>query len=258
MVRALARAAGRVARRLARPFGGRRMEDIATPAARRRAWLDFHFLDHGALRVLWRNLEEIAPGVWRSNQPSPGQLARLRARGVRAVLNLRGAKPFAYYHLEREACARLGLTFVNLPLAAGRPVPAATLLELHEVFRRLPRPFLMHCKSGADRTGIAAALYLLMIEEAPVEVARRALHWRFLHFRTGKAGVLDLFLDAFAEARAARGVSILEWIRDGYDAEALARRHAARQGGQAGPRALPPPPRKAVWHPPLPAGGGGG
>ena len=77
MVRALAR----VARRVARPFGVQRMEDVATPGARRRAWIDFHIFDHGALRAIWRNLHEVAPGVWRSNQPSPGQLARLKAQG---------------------------------------------------------------------------------------------------------------------------------------------------------------------------------
>jgi len=250
MVRALAR----VARRVARPFAAQRMDDVATPEARRRALIDFHVFDHGALRAVWRNLHEVAPGVWRSNQPSPGQLARLKAQGFRAVLNLRGAKPFAYYHLEREACARLGLTLVSLPLSAGRPLPAATLLELHDVFRRLPRPFLMHCKSGADRTGIAAALYLLMIEGAPVTVAARELHWRYFHFRVGEAGVLDLFLETFAAAQAERGIGILDWIGDGYDPEALAVSLARSRGRTPGPRALPPPPRQAEWQYPAPPG----
>lgn len=249
----MVRALDRIARRIARPFGAQRIEHIATPAARRRALIDFHLFDHGALRAVWRNLHEVAPGVWRSNQPSPGQLARLRAKGFRAVLNLRGAKPFAYYHLEREACARLGLTFVSLPLSASRPVPAATLFELEDVFRRLPRPFLMHCKSGADRTGVAAALYLLMVEGAPVAAAARELHWRFMHFRDGEAGILDLFLEAYGVAQAARGIGIQEWIRDGYDPDALVHLHAARLGRSPPPHRLPPPPRRAEWLPPAPA-----
>lgn len=228
----------------------RRVTHLATPGARRRAMLDYQILDHGFLRAIWRNFHEVAPGVFRSNQPSPGRLAQFRAMGIRAVLNLRGAKEVSFWQLERAACARLGLVLVDLPLSAAVPVPAETLIELERTFRALPRPFVMHCKSGADRTGIAAALYLLMVEGRPVAEARRQLHWRFLHFARGEAGVLDHLLDSYAAAEAETGAGIHEWIRDGYDPAAIARSYAARRGREAGPRALPPPPQAARWfHP---------
>ncbi|HBS32815.1 MAG TPA: protein tyrosine phosphatase, partial [Parvularcula sp.] len=42
-----------------------------TPQGRRRALRDFAFGDHAVLRALYDNSHEIAPGVWRSYQPSP-------------------------------------------------------------------------------------------------------------------------------------------------------------------------------------------
>ncbi len=237
-------------RQLARRMSDRRVASLASPAARRRALLDYHLVDHGILRTVWPNLHRVAPGVWRANQPSPARLARYRAMGIRAVLNLRGSKGLSHFALEREACARLGLTLVNLPLSAARPAARETLLALHEVFRTIPKPFVMHCKSGADRTGIAAALYLLMIEEAPLAEAARQLHWRFLHLARGEAGVLDHMLATYGRARAATGIGVLDWIRDGYDPEAILRDYHARRTRWSGRLAPAPPAAAARWFPP--------
>lgn len=235
----------------------RRVTHLATPGARRRAMLDYQILDHGFLRAIWRNFHEVAPGVFRSNQPSPGRLAQFRAMGIRAVLNLRGAKEVSFWQLERAACARLGLVLVDLPLSAAVPVPAETLIELERTFRALPRPFVMHCKSGADRTGIAAALYLLMIEGRPVAEAMRALHWRYVHFRRGEKGVLDRLLETYARAQAETGIGIMDWIRNGYDPVAIARAHTAGWRRVRPALLEPPPPARAVWHIPAPAAGAG-
>ena len=54
-------------RKLRTSFG----TDLSTPSGRRAAYLNFHLMDHAFLRVLWTNLDTVAPGVYRSNQPSP-------------------------------------------------------------------------------------------------------------------------------------------------------------------------------------------
>ena len=196
--------------------------DIATPAGRRRALLDFYLLDHGALRALYANLHRIDAQALRSSQPSPAQLARFARLGVRSVLNLRGATAHSHYLFEAEACDRLGLALHTTPMSATLAPQPAQLLDLLALFRRIETPFVMHCKSGSDRTGLAAALYLIEMRGAPLPVARRQLHWRFGHFRSGRAGILDAFLDRFAEAQA-RGLALADWLRDGYDPVALAR-----------------------------------
>lgn len=195
--------------------------DISTPASRRAAYLHLHLADHQFLRTWWTNLEEFAPGAWRANQPSPAQLARYKARGIRSILNLRGAARQSFALLEEEACDRLDLNLVTCGLSARSLSPRHRMLDLLDTFDTIERPFLMHCKSGADRTGLAAALYLLHVEHAPVEVAARQLHWRFAHLRNSPTGILDHMLDAFARDHRATGITIRDWIATAYDPMAL-------------------------------------
>ena len=93
-------------RRLRTSFGN----DLSTPKARRLTVLHYYLMDHAFFRVWWTNFAQVAPGVFRSNHPSPRRLARYKAKGIRGVLNLRGADEFSPWILEEEACHSLGLT----------------------------------------------------------------------------------------------------------------------------------------------------
>lgn len=177
--------------------------------------------DHGLLRIFWTNFHEVAPGVWRSNQPSPGRMAAFKARGIDTVLNLRGENGYSYHLFEAEAAGKLGMTLVDFRLRARKLPSRERIHALHRLFLTLDRPFVMHCKSGADRSGFAAALYLLMVEKRPVAEAQQQLHWRFVHFSRGPTGILDHFLRAFAEAEARSGIGFMRWLDEEYDPEAL-------------------------------------
>ena len=177
--------------------------------------------DHGLIRKVWRNEHEIDAGVWRSNQPDPATIRRLKAQGFQAVLNLRGETEWGSYLLEREACKAAGIELVDFKLNSRKLPSRDEILELDAIFARLPRPFLMHCKSGADRAGFAAALYLLLQGGLTVEEARRQLSWRHLHLRGAATGVLYLLLDRYAADSAAEPMSFREWIERRYDPAAL-------------------------------------
>jgi undecaprenyl-diphosphatase len=76
--------------------------------------------------------------------------------------------------------------------------------ELLELFAMAPRPVLLHCQAGADRSGLAAALWKTMIDGAPASEARRQLSLRYGHVPVGPTTVLDAFFDHWnpAEGRA--------------------------------------------------------
>ena len=190
-------------------------------AARRGALIDMLVFDHGLARFAWRNQHEIAPGVWRGSQPDPATIRRLARRGFRTILNLRGETQWGSYLLERDACAAAGIELVNLKLNSRTLPPVETLLELDAVFGRAAKPVFIHCKSGADRAGFAAALYLLLRAGAAPEVARAQLSWRYLHLRRGGTGVLGYALDAYAAERARSGIGFRDWLVTRYDPEAL-------------------------------------
>jgi protein tyrosine/serine phosphatase len=195
--------------------------DLDKPGARRNAAIDMLLFDHGILRKAWRNAHEIDAGVWRSNQPDPGMIRRLAAQGFRAILNLRGATEYGSYLLEREACRAAGIELVDFKMTSRRLPSRDDVLALDAIFARLPRPFLMHCKSGADRAGFAAALYLLLRRGLSAEEARRQLSWRYLHLPGGSTGVLHFMLEQYGADAAETPMSFREWVETRYDPEAL-------------------------------------
>ncbi len=204
--------------------------DLDAPGARRNAAIDMLLFDHGLIRKVWRNEHEIDAGVWRSNQPDPATIRRLKSQGFQSVLNLRGETEGGSYLLEREACRAAGIELVDFKLNSRKLPSREQILELDAIFARLPRPFLMHCKSGADRAGFAAALYLLLQKDAPPDVAQEQLSWRYLHLKGAATGVLHFLLERYAADSAAAPVSFREWVETRYDPEALA---AEYRGGKA-------------------------
>lgn len=204
--------------------------DLSTRRGRRLAELNLQISDHGLLRHLWHNEEEIAPGVWRANQPNRARFRAYADRGIRAVLTLRGASDQPHQVLSAEGVKLAGLIHYRFPLKARRLVPRDTLLRLLDLFEVIERPFVMHCKSGADRSGLASFLYLLSQTDTPPEVARRQLSWRYIHFRGPKTGILDHFADTYLAAHAATGIGIRDWIETVYDPASMTADYAARRG----------------------------
>ncbi|MBI1417305.1 MAG: protein tyrosine phosphatase [Limimaricola sp.] len=198
-------------------------KDITDPHERKRSEWHLDWLDHGILRRRWHNFAEIAPGAYRSNQPNPKRFAAYADMGIRTILNLRGRVRLSPYLFEIEACEKHGLTLVDVAMSARSAPRRESMLELLDAFETMERPFLMHCKSGADRTGLAAAIYLLAVENRPLAEARKQLSVRFVHFRRSKTGIMDHLLDLY-ERRLAKGpIGIADWLRDEYDQDTLTR-----------------------------------
>jgi len=146
------------------------------------------------------NFHSVTPGqFYRSSQPSPDRLAHLiRAHGIRTVVNLRGScAAFDWYLQECRASAELDVCQEDLCFSAGR-LPAVTeIRRLVEVLDRSERPLLFHCQRGADRTGLASAVALLLYADVSYEEARRQLSLRYGHVAIGRPANLDRFFDLY-------------------------------------------------------------
>jgi len=96
----------------------------------------------------------------------------------------------------------------NLPLAG---------LEQAELAPPRGRPVLFHCRSGADRTGLAAALYLMECEGEPLERAwGKGLSIVYGHVPVGGYAELDRFLALYR--KDADRFSFEQWVREEYPA----------------------------------------
>lgn len=202
---------------------------IDTRRERLRAWLDLLIADHGVLRLVHLNKHRVGAQLWRSAQPSPKDIARLARQGLRTIINLRGGRSHGAWQLEKDAAARHGITIVDLVLRSREAPDRETLLGLPEFFARINYPALAHCKSGADRAGLFAALYLLIVEKADSRRAMAELTLGKGHFRHAEAGILDAFLEAYRDEGEARGKPFLDWVREDYDPAALKARFRARR-----------------------------
>ena len=203
--------------------------EISTSKGRKRAQRQLDWVDHGILRYRLHNFAQIAPDAFRSNHPTPERFEAYADMGIKSILTLRGGEHQPQYLFEAEICDRLGLKLVSVPLSARQAPNVASLGMLFDVFDQIETPFLMHCKSGADRTGLASALYLLAYEGADIATAKAQLSFRFYHIRRSAAGILDHFLDTYEASTNETGIGIRAWIATEYNADALTASFAAKQ-----------------------------
>ncbi|WP_224815192.1 tyrosine-protein phosphatase [Hasllibacter sp. MH4015] len=176
--------------------------------------------DHGLLRTVWTNFHKLDDDVWRHNHPSPARLAQLQAMGARSVLSLRGHHSLPA-KIEAAACAELGLELRSVEMQATRLSIPSVFLDMLDAMRELPRPMVIHCKSGSDRTGLASAIYLHVFRDVPMDQARAQLAPRYAHNPFGRARILYRLLDAYSAAHDATGIGFEEWVRTQYDPAAL-------------------------------------
>ncbi|MEZ5966331.1 MAG: tyrosine-protein phosphatase [Planctomycetota bacterium] len=100
-----------------------------------------------------------ADRVFRAAQPRAADLREwVDEHGIRTVVRLRGAEPDPEL---ADVIEQADLQVVALPLSARVYPSAAQLVTLWDTFATAEYPLLIHCKAGADRTGLAAAVYVL-------------------------------------------------------------------------------------------------
>ena len=197
--------------------------DLSVPGKRAAAWRDSLLVDHAVFRVLWDNLAEVIPGkLYRSNHPTPARLAAAKRRyGLRTLINLRGHRQCGSDALSRQASSELGLHHIDMAFESRGAPHRDRILRFADIYRTLQSPALMHCKSGADRAGLASGLAILF-EGGSSQDALAQLSWRFGHWNRSRTGILDAFFVRYA-AEAEGRVPFLQWVEQEYDEVSLRR-----------------------------------
>jgi protein tyrosine phosphatase (PTP) superfamily phosphohydrolase (DUF442 family) len=202
--------------------------NLRSPGSRFAAWLNMHVVDHGVVRSVYNNFYELGGGMYRSSQPSPSQIRSYHRRlGLKTILNLRGESPYGTYPLEVAVCRDLGIALVDLTLFSRSPPSRRRIHLLKDSFAAIEYPALLHCKSGADRAGMAAALYRILHLGHPVKKAMQELDWKYGHFKGARTGVQDFFLASYLAYQAHTPIGFLEWVDTVYDEQAMKKQFRA-------------------------------
>lgn len=128
---------------------------------------------------------------------------------LRSIINLRGANPEdEWYQNECAVSADRGVAHYDMPTDSSYPPSAAELRQWMEVLDHCPKPLLIHCQSGIDRTGLLAAVCLLRFDATgSLDGARNQLGWNYGHlpWRANRRRFLA-FLDLYEQWLARQGL----------------------------------------------------
>jgi protein tyrosine/serine phosphatase len=195
--------------------------DLSSAKGRVVAWIDSLFIDHAVFRLVWSNFATVIPGeVYRCNHPTPARLRQMTQRlGLRTLINLRGRTESGSDALSREEARALGLTFHDMAFESRGAPQRERIMRLYAIYTAMQTPVVMHCKSGADRAGLAGGL-VVMFAGGTAADAMQQLSWRFGHIRQARTGILDAFFLHYQREAEGRK-SFLDWVREDYDEQAL-------------------------------------
>jgi protein tyrosine phosphatase (PTP) superfamily phosphohydrolase (DUF442 family) len=160
--------------------------------------------------------------VIRSAQPRGWLPALIQEHRLASILNLRGGAPSDWWYVAEVRAARdHGVAFFDLPLSAQRRPTRRELLILIDTLQRCPYPLLIHCKAGADRTGLATAVYLMTQRGEPPEMAKRAFSIWYGHLPLLGAQRLHEPVDEYAAWLRAEGQThspsrFRDWVKFRY------------------------------------------
>jgi len=103
------------------------------------------------------NFFQVTSNLYRGAQPTAEGMARLKAMGVKTIINLRA------FHSDEDKVAGTGLKSVRFETKPWHAEEEDVIGFLKVVADTNNLPAFVHCQRGADRTGMMCALYRVVV-----------------------------------------------------------------------------------------------
>ena len=124
------------------------------------------------------NFHAITPGeAYRSAQLDKEHLEYYTSKfGIRSILNLRGENPDKQWYVdELNFSTEHKLANYDIALSSSDEPSKAQSARIMGIIRTAPRPILIHCRAGADRSGLVAAMWKVAVDNEPKSEAKKQL-----------------------------------------------------------------------------------
>jgi protein tyrosine phosphatase (PTP) superfamily phosphohydrolase (DUF442 family) len=131
------------------------------------------------------NFHTVSEGkIYRSAQLREDQWTEyIKKYHIKSILNLRGEnKGSSWYLQEVHMAEAFGVKHYDVGISANHEVSDENIERILGLIREAPKPLLIHCKYGTDRSGLMAAVYRYKIEGLSAEGAVRQLSLVYGHF----------------------------------------------------------------------------
>ncbi len=151
------------------------------------------------------NFHAITAGeAYRSAQLDDAELAYyVKKYHIKSILNLRGKNPSrTWYKDELIFCLKNNVAHYDIALSADQQPKTTDVHNIMDIFRLAPRPLLVHCQAGADRSGLVSAMWKVVVDKASKTVADKQLSILYGHLSIGSASAMDHFFENWNPAVA--------------------------------------------------------
>lgn len=131
--------------------------------------------------------------AYRSAQMSAAKLKYFISKYyIKSILNLREKDPNEkWYDEEIKVCTENGVMHFDVFLSSDRELSPEEMNSLLALFKSAPRPILIHCMGGADRTGLVAAMWKMSVNKTSRKEAGKQLTIWYGHRPFGKASAMN-------------------------------------------------------------------
>ena len=119
---------------------------LSTAADRPAEWAQPVQLEHSD------NFFRVTPDLYRAAQPDKKAMKAYEAFGIKTVVNLRN------FHSDNDEAAGTGLKLHRVGINTW-DIEEDEVVEALALILTSPKPVLLHCMHGADRTGLTIAVY---------------------------------------------------------------------------------------------------
>jgi protein tyrosine/serine phosphatase len=127
------------------------------------------------------NLHQVSPSLYRGAQPTAEGMKELQKMGVRTVVNLR------LLHSDRDELGDLPLHYIRIKVEAWDPEEDEVVRFLKAAVDPENAPLFVHCRHGADRTGMMCAIYRMVVQGwSRAEALDEMIRGGFGHHKTFK------------------------------------------------------------------------
>jgi len=138
--------------------------------------------------LIYANFHKVDKGFYRSAQLfSLNMPFYVEKYQIKSILNFRGESSASWYKNEIAYAKENNLSHYNYAIGDRREIKIEQMEEMVRLMKEAPKPLLIHCKAGADRTSLAAALYLHAVKndhDADREISLLYGHFPWLGSKT--------------------------------------------------------------------------